>query len=306
MQRLDAQRRRAQLLDAQLPNAQLRNARPWLAAILALCCSAPSDRQEPAQESPTRETTTSAPSDREFPRLPNDASSRSEGRRRALHYLENTDDEIGADVLIATLLYGRREPRAIEVARARADSLRDQDSVLFQRLVAAIHESHPRVRGVSPPFPTLEIDGEGTPRPADDLDDRVASCPLEAFDCSFSQECSEFFALPNRGGYVLTHQAVTLVFARWGDCTLPNATERRHEIAARMVSESDAATDVDDLFLERLAMLTELGVDISRWRTQLYDAQHNEGCWPASDDVPCHPHPTGLALWALSVPPSMN
>jgi hypothetical protein len=101
----------------------------------------------------------------------------------------------------------------------------------------------------------------------------------------------------------LTHQAVWVLFARWLGCDVGlDVEDLRRRYAARLLVELRAEADPSDLFFERLAVLASLGFagSIERsWLDALLASQQLEGCFPASADVPCHPHPTALALWAL-------
>lgn len=218
---------------------------------------------------------------------------------RALDYLETTHDEMGIDVVVATQIYGALtgDPRGDEVAEARRPTLRASDVELFG-VVLEIEK---------PPFPPASLDGiavNAPPNPDDVLDDRVASCPEEILGCVVSSECREFVELDDRGGYVLTHQALWLLFHAWLGCTSDVDVEaRRRTFGARIAREIAADPMVSDLYAERLAMLGHLGFGSAireEWMDPLIAAQQPEGCFPVSDTVLCHPHPTGLALWAIA------
>ncbi len=216
----------------------------------------------------------------------------------ALDYLETTGDELGPDVVVAIQVYAELtgDARADEVAEARRTSLRPSD---VERFGALFEVSKQPLSPVS-----LEVGPGPAPDPDDELDDRVATCPEEILDCTISSECEEMIALDGRGGYVLTHQAVWLVFHAWMGCTSSvDLEERRRTFAAALVRETRADPVVSDLYAERLAMLGQLGFAASiepAWIDALLAAQRAEGCFPAGDTIACHPHPTGLALWTLA------
>lgn len=216
----------------------------------------------------------------------------------ALDYLETTGDELGADVVVAVQVYAELtgDARAREVAELRRGSLRPSEVERFGVLF--------EVSKLPLPPASLEVGPGPAPDPGDDLDDRVATCPEEILECRISPECEEMIALDGRGGYVLTHQAVWLVFHAWMGCTSTvDLEERRRTFAAGLVRETRADPVVSDLYAERLAMLGQLGFAASiepAWIEALLAAQREEGCFPVSDSIVCHPHPTGLALWTLA------
>jgi len=96
---------------------------------------------------------------------------------------------------------------------------------------------------------------------------------------------------------------VWLLFAHWTECGLDLDVEAlRHRYAARLLAEARSDPEPSDLFFERLAVLGSLGFGAAieaRWLDVLHASQQAEGCFPASAEIPCHPHPTALALWAL-------
>lgn len=221
----------------------------------------------------------------------------------ALDYLETTTDELGVDVLAAVQIYGAEtgDPRAGEVVRARAPDLRPSDLARYGPFLELDKPVRPprSLAGVAPP--------RDVPDPAHTLsDDRVARCPEQMLECVLGEGCEDFLTLDG-WGYVLTHQALALLVADWAGCTLPAAIDRdalAARYAARLRAEASAHPFADDLFFERLAMLAHLGFasEIApSWIAALRAAQRPEGCFPAGPTVPCHPHPTGLALWTLGV-----
>lgn len=220
---------------------------------------------------------------------------------RALDYLETTSDELGVDVLVAAQVYAELsgDARADVVVEARLPDIRPSDLERYGGFLAIDKPVlAPRtLEGVPAPA--------GTPNPRMTLaDDRDARCPEEMLSCSVGEGCLEY-ALLDGWGYVLTHQSLWLLLARWGGCELPpeiDVDARREELAARLVAETRAHPWAGDLFFERLAMLGHLGYasEITpAWVETLRASQRDEGCFPVDDVIDCHPHPTGLALWTL-------
>lgn len=220
---------------------------------------------------------------------------------RALGYLDGTEDELGLDVVAALQIYGeeRADPDALAVAERRR-----------ARLSAGELERYGVLLEVDKTvFPPSALDGIApsgtTPDPEDDLGDRrVVQCLDEVIICTVSPECTEYLELDHRWGYVLTHQAVTLLFARWLGCPLDvDVDARRHTFAANLVAEMRADPAPSDLAYERMAMLGHLGFARAiepAWVDALFEAQTDEGCFPLGPDRPCHPHSTGVALWTLA------
>jgi len=221
---------------------------------------------------------------------------------RALDYLETTPDEIGADVVAAVQIFGAR------TGDARATSLA---GALRARLGPAELERYgPILDSGKPLLPAATLDGATPsatePNPAD-ADDRVSSCPEALISCAVPPECVELVTQDDRWGYVLTHQALWIVVDHWMECGASSAgidiLERRRTFGASLRRETEADAVVSDLYAERLAMLGELGFGSAidpPWLDALVAAQEPDGCFPVNETVRCHPHPTGLALWALS------
>ncbi len=221
--------------------------------------------------------------------------------RRALDWLATTDAEMGVDVLMAMQIYAAlaHEPRALDVAAARHDAPGPSELERFGRLLEL--DKTPldpgRLDEVAP--------SATTPNPADELtDDRVVECLDRVLSCEVTRECVDYVELDDRWGYVLTHQAVTLLVAHWIGCPLDvDVEERRRTFAANLVAETRADPRPSELYYERLAMLGHLGFASAiepAWIDALLDAQTEEGCFPVRAGQPCHPHPTGVALWALA------
>jgi hypothetical protein len=221
------------------------------------------------------------------------------GAAPALDYLRTTGDETGVDVLVAVEVYGELsgDPRAAGVVRAARRRMAPAETERFGALLG-------RAKPPFPPASAAELDAPpGAPSlGATDGDPRAGTCPVEALSCSVSDACLEF-AARDTWGKTLTHQALWLVFARWGGCKLPvdvDALRRRY--AARLLAEARADPKPSDLFFERLALLGHLGYGAAiepAWIEAVRASQQPQGCFPASESVRCHPHPTALALWAL-------
>lgn len=217
---------------------------------------------------------------------------------RALGYLESTDGEMGADVLMAVGIYGALtgDPRADAVIEAREPRLRASEreryGVLLTMAKPAFDDAD--VEALAPPADTPDLEA---------VDDRLQGCVDAMLRCEVSDECVEFATAPS-WGLVLTHQAVWLVLARWLECALPiDADALRRELASRLVAEARFDPVPSDLFFERLAMLGHLGYGRAiepGWADALRGAQQAEGCFPVDAEHRCHPHPTGVALWALA------
>lgn len=223
---------------------------------------------------------------------------------RAVEYLAVTDAEMGVDVLASLQIYGalRGHLGALEVAELRRDAPRPGDLERYGLLLEID----------KPPLPPAALGDVApsatTPDPADVLeDDRIARCLDEVLTCAVSPECVDYVELDDRWGYVLTHQAVTLIFARWVGCPLDvDVEERRRTFAANLLAAQRADPTPSDLAYERLAMIGHLGfadeIDPA-WLDALTAAQAPDGCFPTAPGEPCHPHATGVALWALAHAP---
>lgn len=233
-------------------------------------------------------------------------ASRSERVRRierageaAVEDLARTTDEVGADVVVMLRVYGRARDsaRALEVATWREAMLPAEARERFE--VVLDLEPSP-----GPSATLVPTEDAVPPNPEDDLgDDRAWRCPEQVLQCELEPRCVEFVELEGRGGFVLTHQALAIVFARWLGCALPVDVEgRRRAIATRLLAESYADPVASELAYERFAMLAELGfaAELEPFVDRVLDAQHEDGCFPLGPDLPCHPHATGVALWTLA------
>lgn len=219
---------------------------------------------------------------------------------RALDYLGTTHDEMGLDVLLATRIYGElaADARADLVVEARRPDLPASDVMQFGVLLdlATPRLAPASLAGVAPPL--------DTPDPTATLvEDWASSCPTQIVaSCDISADCLTFLQLDS-WGYVQTHQAVSILIATWRGCAIPFDVEaRRAVLASRLKAETIFDPVPSDLYFERLAMLGHLGYasEIAPdWITALRQSQDPQGCFHVNATLPCHPHPTGLALWTL-------
>jgi len=220
---------------------------------------------------------------------------------QALDYLEVTDDELGLDVVVSIQIYAaaRGSARASQVAEDLRGGLRPSEVERYGVLLDID----------TPPLPPLGLGGARpsatTPDPMDTLlDDRITRCLDEVLACTVSPECVAYVELRDRWGYVLTHQAVTLLFAAWTGCPLALDEDAvRRSFAANLIAAMEADPAGSDLASERIAMLGHLGFasEIDPvWIDNLVASQRPSGCFPVVAGGGCHPHPTGVALWALS------
>jgi hypothetical protein len=223
----------------------------------------------------------------------------------ALRYLGTTTAEFGLDALVAVQIVGEvtADRRAEEIVTARRPAMRPQDLERYGLLLDVPKPVLPAssLAGVSP-SPTTP-DPEMLP-PAGESNILV-TCLTDALQCRLDDTCRAFIELDDRWGYVLTHQAVWILFARWAGCSFSIDLEsRRRTFGANLVKEMRADPAPSDLTAERLAMLGHLGFGREldpAWIATLLGAQTPEGCWRPRADRPCHPHPTALALWALAL-----
>jgi hypothetical protein len=220
---------------------------------------------------------------------------------RAIEYLRATDAETGLDVLVALQIYAslRGDPRPAAIVASRRPALRKDDLERYGALLDLDKPPYPAVPEGALPVPTAL-----PPAAASIDDDLTRRCPIEALSCTLSEACREFVNVEGSGG-ILTHQAVWLLFSRWRGCEWPplDREERRRHYAARLLAEARADPIPSDLFFERLALLGHLGYAAAiepRWIELLLASQQPDGCFPASATIPCHPHSTALALWALA------
>lgn len=218
----------------------------------------------------------------------------------AVEYLRTTDDEMGIDVLVVLHAFGQLTGHegALETAEARTDRIRPAE---LERFGALLEIEKPPLGARTLEEVTLPTE---TPDPGAALDDRrVQTCVEEMTECRVSPECLDY-AMLDSWGYVLTHQAVWLIFAEWLGCDVPlDVDALRERYAARLVAEARFDPRPSDLFFERLAMLGQLGYEQEiepEWVDALRASQDPAGCFPVDETVRCHPHPTALALWTLA------
>lgn len=218
----------------------------------------------------------------------------------ALEYLRTTEDELGLDALVFVQAYGdlTSDARAEDVVEARRADLRASD---VERYGVLLDTAKPvfgasTLEGIPPP------DDSPDPRATLD-DDRVQRCVDAMVRCEIPPDCLDYAELRS-WGYVLTHQAVWLLFAHWLECEQPLEEDAlRHFYASRILAEARFDPTPSDLFFERLGVLGHLGFGAEidpAWVDALRAAQSADGCFPANDEVRCHPHPTALALWTLA------
>lgn len=219
-----------------------------------------------------------------------------------LAYLASTGDELGVDVvvLLEVLADLTGDERARRVAELRRRGLAPAKVEPFEALF-----------GIAKPVLDGRRDRKG-PRPAvggREADrapaaPRMSDCLVAAARCSIAPDCEQVALDRNASGRELTHQAVWLLFVRWLDCATEADLEAlRANLVARLRSEIDADSSYSETSLERLAVLGQLGHadQISPlWWPTLVGAQGGPGCWGVARGGPCHPHPTILALWALT------
>lgn len=220
-----------------------------------------------------------------------------DGARRALAYLSSTIELVTIDVVISMMVYAEvtGDPLAASQAERR---LRLVPEAAITAFGPALGE-HPAHEASA--LPELEFDPDDIPDPQMTLDDRDQTCPLAALSCESVAECDEYLAL-DLWGYPLTHQALTLVFAQWGGCENEDLVQRQR-IGGRLLHAQRTDPGPSDLSSERMAMLGQLGFagaidDV--WIDDLLRSQAADGAfyWEEGDDP--HPHPTGVALWALA------
>ncbi|MEM7604641.1 MAG: hypothetical protein AAF411_04725 [Myxococcota bacterium] len=215
--------------------------------------------------------------------------------RRAAAYLLSFEGEIGADVVVALRVYG-------EVAE-------DEDVAFIAQQRRALLPADAR-RALAPALDgPLVVPSEAqaiTPQESAGFpgDERDQTCPAAALGCDEPADCTSYLATP-ADGYGLTHQSLTLVFARWAGCA--NDDSRRHVLAHRLAAEQLRDPVASDLAGERIAMLGELGYAAQiddAWIDAFIDAQVDDGesagafRWESGGTTA--PHPTGMALWAYA------
>ncbi len=104
------------------------------------------------------------------------------------------------------------------------------------------------------------------------------------------------------GGYDLTHAAVAIGIEVDLGCAPTGGDELRARIVDALATQASADTRVDDVAIERLAMLEYLGARerIPAERvTALIAAQRADGSFPA-DDTAAALHATVLATWVIA------
>lgn len=225
-------------------------------------------------------------------------------RTAGIAYLDGTDLELGLDVVVALQIVGEQsgDGYATSVAESRRQSLSPEDLGELGSLldIPKTRFDAASTRGIAPPSETPDP-SQQPPAEAPDVND----CLVEALGCAPSRECIQLGNAEGQWGYVLTHQAVWLLFLRWAECEAPlDVDARRRAIAVALLAEMRHDPVIGDLAVERLAMLGHLGFGSEleeSWLDATLDAQQPTGCWRLGPELDCHPHVTGVALWALSV-----
>jgi hypothetical protein len=221
-----------------------------------------------------------------------------------LSYLAETEGEFGVDVAVALQIVSdlTGDPRGREIAEARLDELRSSDLVRYGVLLGWPKPVMPAA------ILTRSVPLGTAPRPHFELpapENVVVECLTEVLRCEMPDRCRRFAKADDYWGYPLTHQGVWALFSYWMGCELESDLEAlRQTLAARLVAEAGADAAYSELGAERLAMLGHLGFSTSiepDWVSAILEAQQDEGCWGLTLGGQCHPHPTGVALWALAV-----
>lgn len=225
---------------------------------------------------------------------------------RALGWLAETDAEIGVDSLVMLDAAGELAARTAtsEVIAARKPDVSASELAAYGLLLEQ----------AKPPFAAASLDGvppnAGTPEPkmpaptSQGGGSLIEACLQAALGCQTPPECESYVSATDSWGFVLTHQAVWLLFAHWRWCSVPvDLEERRRSVAASIVKEAGVDPTPGDLYAERLAMLGHLGFGESYdpdWITSLRAQAGPSGCLRAAEGGDCSTHTTSLAVLALT------
>lgn len=225
---------------------------------------------------------------------------------RALHWLGATEAEIGVDSLVMLDAAGELggEPSTSKVIAARKPDVSASELEVYGVLLDR----------AKPPFAAASLEGvtpnPGTPDPKmpAPLDPSggslIEACLRAVLDCQTPPECESYANSTDSWGFVLTHQAVWLLFASWLSCSVPVDLEaRRRSVAASLVEETAFDPTPGDLNAERLAMLGQLGFAQSydpAWVASLRAEAQPSGCFRAAAGADCSTHTTSLAVLALT------
>jgi uncharacterized protein DUF4735 len=228
-----------------------------------------------------------------------------DARSRALAWIEGAG-ELGIDALVFVDAAGKLagDARAREVVTKRRATIPKKELARYEKLLDAPKPSFAigTLEGVEPSASTPD---STMPAPQDDKGNSIIEkCLGEAVACKASRACVDFASDKDRWGYVLAHQGAWLLLSHWSGCTPPvDVDELRSKIGASLVKETKVAgTLVNDLFVERLAILGALGFAKAyegAWIEALRAAQDASGCWRVMPGQPCSAHTTALALLAL-------
>jgi uncharacterized protein DUF4735 len=224
---------------------------------------------------------------------------------RALGWLE-TAGELGVDTLVFAEAAGQvaEDSRASLLTTHRRGAIGADELAGYGKLLGRPKSA----------FPATSLDGvrpsDGEPEPTMPAPQTasggslIETCLRAAVACNFPAECVTFASAADRWGYVLAHQGTLLLLARWSGCSPPfEAEARRRSIGANLVKEASGASELDDLQLERLAVLGHLGFAQSytpAWIEAVRAAQDDNGCWRVAPGQPCSAHATALALLVLA------
>ncbi|MCL4754402.1 MAG: hypothetical protein KJ015_29880 [Myxococcales bacterium] len=225
---------------------------------------------------------------------------------RALGWIAETDAEIGVDSLVMLDAAGELAARTAtsEVIAARKADVSASELAVYGLLLEQ----------AKPPFAAASLEGvlpnAGTPDPKMPAPmnpsggSLIEACLQAALDCQTPPECESYASATDSWGFVLTHQAVWLLFAHWRSCSVPVDLEaRRRSVAASIVKEAAMDPTPGDLYAERLAVLGHLGFGQSydpTWITSLRAQAQPSGCIRAVEHGECSTHTTSLAVLALT------
>lgn len=227
-------------------------------------------------------------------------------RCRAVDWLGATSFELGVDSLVMLEAAGQltRDARTLDVVEARTLDVPASELATYGSLLGLPKPAFDgaSLAGVDPNAGTPD---PNMPAPLDSTGGSlIETCLRAALDCKTPTECEAYANAEDRWGYVLTHQAVWLLFARWLACSTPVDLEaRRRAIAASLVKEATVDVTTDDLGVERQALLGHLGFAESYdpgWLETLRSAEDPSGCFRAATDGECSTHTSALAVLALA------
>lgn len=112
-----------------------------------------------------------------------------------------------------------------------------------------------------------------------------------------------FRSQTEEGEYGLTHVGLAIQILDDLGCEVPWAADLRTRVIADLRSAVEGASKVDDLHVERLAVLGYLGEIDAITPSQVaavVATQRSDGGWP-DPDLPTRMHTTALAIWVLEL-----